>query len=234
GSVAGVFLALVGPFDSYQYPLLFRLGFWIPLCLFAALMGGLFEWAVGTSGVFAERRSAHWGVVSAAFTVTMTLVVFLLNARTDDPLADFAMYLQNAAVLCIVFVGARILLGRLIDESGEARGNASQDTGERSVFFGRLSPGLRDAQIYALRAEGHYLQVWTDRGKELVLARMKDAVRELAPVEGIQIHRSWWVAKTAIVGSSRSDGKMEVHLKGNLRAPVSRSNVTKLKSTGWL
>jgi hypothetical protein len=37
--------------------------------------------------------------------------------------------------------------------------------------------------------------------------RLSDAVAELEGIEGAQTHRSWWVAKMAVEGAQRGDGR---------------------------
>ena len=65
------------------------------------------------------------------------------------------------------------------------------------VLHGGYPAGGREAaaELYAIESEDHYLRVHTSAGQELILMRLADAVRELAGVEGLQTHRSWWVAR---------------------------------------
>ena len=65
-------------------------------------------------------------------------------------------------------------------------------------FLERLPLGLRDAELWAVEAEDHYLRVHTARRQELILMRLSDAVNELQGIEGAQTHRSWWVARGAV------------------------------------
>ena len=44
----------------------------------------------------------------------------------------------------------------------------------------------------------NYVEVWTERGTHLVLMRLSDAIRETAGENGLQIHRSHWVALGAV------------------------------------
>ncbi len=47
--------------------------------------------------------------------------------------------------------------------------------------------------------------------------RLADAVRELASVEGLQTHRSWWVARDGLADTSRANGKLVLKLKSGAR-----------------
>lgn len=85
-----------------------------------------------------------------------------------------------------------------------------------------------------LRAEDHYLRVFGDDVNELVLFRMSDALRELASVEGAQVHRSYWVARRAVEGFSIDSGQYELRLKDGTVIPVSRTFIDRARNAGLL
>lgn len=92
----------------------------------------------------------------------------------------------------------------------------------RPPFFDRIRPEL-GTELLALEMEDHYLRIHTAAGSDLILCRFGDAVKELQGFDGLQIHRSWWVARGAIAGIARDGQKMTVTLTNGLAAPVSRS-----------
>jgi hypothetical protein len=97
-----------------------------------------------------------------------------------------------------------------------------------------LVPNRLGQQILALQAEDHYVRVFTDRGDTLVRYRFSEAVREMRSHPGVQIHRSYWVALSA-VQQVRPDGKgFRVKLQNGLEAPVSRSNLGVLRAAGLI
>lgn len=89
----------------------------------------------------------------------------------------------------------------------------------------------RRGRLLALEADGHYLHVHTDAGSELVLYRLSDAIRELGPQAGVQVHRSWWVAADAVSAERRRDS---LKLLNGLEVPVSRSYRLVARERGWL
>ena len=103
-----------------------------------------------------------------------------------------------------------------------------------AAFAERLPIKLRAAEIYAVESEDHYLRVHTSAGQELILMRLADAVRELAGVEGMQTHRSWWVAKQGLADVVKGDGRLTLKLKSGAEAPVSRTYAKAVKEAGWL
>ena len=92
------------------------------------------------------------------------------------------------------------------------------------AFVRRLSPEKR-GELWALTAEQHYLRVYTSRGDDLILMRFSDAVGELAHNDGLQVHRSHWVASAGIERLDDDSGKLFVVLKNGVRLPVSRPNI---------
>jgi DNA-binding LytR/AlgR family response regulator len=111
--------------------------------------------------------------------------------------------------------------------------HASGDSEKPPKLVQRLPLRLRGARLIAVQAEDHYLRVHTDRGSDLILMRLSDALDELEGVEGAQTHRSWWVAKDAVQDASRGDGRATLTLEGDVTAPVSRRYSKALREAGW-
>jgi DNA-binding LytR/AlgR family response regulator len=160
--------------------------------------------------------------------------VYLVNSSGGlRPWRDLFMYFQNSLVISSVFVMMRLLVGEIY----RFRFMAAEDRAARSgssAFTQRLPLKLRGGELRALCAEGHYIRAWTSLGSDLVLFRLKDAINELSGLEGMQVHRSWWVARAAIRGSRRENGRLFLLLDDDVRVPVSRPNVKRLKAAGWL
>jgi DNA-binding LytR/AlgR family response regulator len=94
----------------------------------------------------------------------------------------------------------------------------------------RVRPERRGA-LLALKAEGHYLQVHTDAGSDLILCRLSDALLELGADEGTQVHRSWCVASRALSTQRHRD---RLVLVSGIEVPVSRSFRVQVRQRGWL
>lgn len=99
------------------------------------------------------------------------------------------------------------------------------------AILSRVPPAQR-GKLLALIVEDHYVDIVTERGKTLVLMRLADAIREAEPVEGLQIHRSHWVAIAAVARAVRRDGKLFLELTNGLRLPVSRGAQPAVKAAG--
>jgi len=93
-----------------------------------------------------------------------------------------------------------------------------------------LIPARLGTTILALQAEDHYVRVHTDVGSALIRYRFADAIKESKHLDGLQVHRSFWIARRA-VERVEADGKgFRVHLSNKLAVPVSRSFVGVLKA----
>ncbi|EBV3599940.1 LytTR family transcriptional regulator, partial [Salmonella enterica subsp. enterica serovar Virchow] len=87
-------------------------------------------------------------------------------------------------------------------------------------------------QLTHLSMQDHYVDVRTDNGGAMVLMRLSDAIAETRGVEGLQIHRSHWVALGAVQKAIRRGGRPYVIMKDGTELPVSRSYLDTVRSAG--
>jgi hypothetical protein len=132
---------------------------------------------------------------------------------------------------------AVVQLGLTLAASSLARGSRTetrpQPSGAPSVPFLERVPARLGRELIALEAEDHYLRVHTALGSELILARLSDAVAQLDGYDGLQVHRSWWVAGDAVRGTVGRNGRTAVRLKNGLTAPVSRTYLAAVRERRW-
>lgn len=171
------------------------------------------------------NRALHIVLVGLATSLAVVLVVYLVN------FASFGIHAMNAVsmlvlagyVMAITF--AVIASLALFSPGAEAR--------EPVRILQRIPVQLR-APLQSLSVQDHYTEVRTDKGTHLVLIRLPDAMAEAGAVEGLQIHRSHWVALAAVTQVERKGGKVLVTLRGGTTLPASRSNIPALKAAGLL
>ena len=92
----------------------------------------------------------------------------------------------------------------------------------RAGFFDRLPVRMGRDLIY-LKADDHYLDVYTVAGHGLLLMRLVDAVSQLGDL-GLQVHRSYWVSRRHIVNLVKIDGRHRLLLSSGHHVPVSRTH----------
>jgi hypothetical protein len=97
-----------------------------------------------------------------------------------------------------------------------------------SALLRRLGSENR-GELLALQAQEHYVMVYTDKGSELLSYSFGNALLDVAPGSGIQVHRSWWVAAHAVERMERVADKWQLQLNNELTVPVSRSYVSEAK-----
>lgn len=102
------------------------------------------------------------------------------------------------------------------------RAEATPLTRPRSVFD-RLPRQLGTDLIF-LKVEDHYVKAYTPAGSGLILMRFADAVAELSD-HGLQVHRSYWVAKTYMKRVMPKDGRTVLRLTTGQDIPVSRTHL---------
>jgi len=78
-----------------------------------------------------------------------------------------------------------------------------------------------NARILAIKAEQHYIQIWSDQGAELIRYRFKDIGNALAECNGSQVHRSWWVNFDKVESCRNVGRKLELIINDKLAVPVS-------------
>lgn len=225
----GLFLAFVGATDSYELTIGLRLTLWLALCLVAGLFGLGIEAGLLRAGARWKGGLSWWLALTAGMGAAMTPVIFAVNAVTGEaPAVMLPIYLRNALVISGALVALRLLVGFVL-AARPAQGDAAPP-----AILARLPVGLRNGRLEALASEGHYVRVMTDLGSELVLMRFGDAMRETGDVEGMQVHRSWWVARRAVEAANSDGDRLELSLSGGVTAPVSRRYRAAWRAAGWL
>jgi DNA-binding LytR/AlgR family response regulator len=85
------------------------------------------------------------------------------------------------------------------------------------------------SDLLAISAEDHYVRVHAAAGSQLLLMRFADAVAEVEDLPGVRAHRSWWVARDAIVGAIPNGRQMKLQLANGLAVPVARAAAPLIK-----
>ncbi len=249
----GAVLAFIGPFGSFALPLTTRLLYWIALLLIGFPLfrasGTLARWLAQTSHVPEALATL---VTIALAAVPMTFIValffywnFVLPARVDWTEVG-EIFLQVWIIAALVVGSVRLIFAAPQDAQdlplGAEGSSPSLQSGTPTKYvapppppsFHRLDlpPGF--GPVLALQSEDHYVRVHGERRSHLILIRLRDAIT-LMPVDaGLQVHRSWWVAKDAVVQSRREGRSALLFLADGTAIPVSRDNIATARAAGLL
>jgi DNA-binding LytR/AlgR family response regulator len=235
GVIIGAFLGLTGAYGSGHLPLAQRMFEMMTIALAASLLGMVAFAVMSRIPAISARWWLHGLAAAVLMTAPMALVVWIalqLVVRPAPPFAAFPGLLPTSALSSAFFclwAAWQIRRRRLWSAPPTASTAAAA-----AKFLDRLPPRLHGAELWAVEAQDHYLRLHTSLGQELILMRFSDALGELQGVEGAQVHRSWWVARAAIVEARRSDGRAELRLKSGVEAPVSRTFARQLRAGGWI
>lgn len=221
--ILGTGLALIGPFGTFgTMNFAMRLGYWIALTLGSFAIWWAIEKTLeaifGRRGLLFEQLTViiPFAAINSFFLSGLHTAI---NAVTGLSIpADWTYYFVSHIVLSTVVIAPLILLTHTLLTHVQTR--ASSDTVQ--FLTSALPPALRGQKPYALAAEGHYVRVHTPLGEALITMRFEDALRALAGVDGLQTHRSWWVARDEIVEITPVGSAYEATLRSGMTVPISR------------
>lgn len=226
--VITLLFTISGPFGTYGIlSLLPRFGF------FALAVGLSLAFGVAARAAIQQVRPGvkYLPASVGASALTAGLVALILPPVGQRVVGLPHEDMPNPAELALVvmFLGIGVVLLRLfLSPPGALPGDDPVPAPtERPRLLSRLAPDI-DGAILHLSVSDHYVEVATERGSGRVLMRFSDAVDEVAPVEGLQVHRSHWVARKAVMRIERQTGRTFVILTNGTRVPVSRAYLSAL------
>jgi hypothetical protein len=188
-------------------------------------------------------EAATWTAAFILAAIPMSFIVWFVSPGRPRRLPGGAEWLELYANVAVVSAGVTFVFWIVSAAERQAARGARRapailapDTvrlREEPRFLDRLPKGLgRD--LLALEMEDHYVRAHMAAGSALVLMRMRDAVAELDGMDGLQVHRSWWVARAAVEGTVQDGRNIRLRLKNGIEAPVARANQLALRDSGWL
>ncbi|TAD85629.1 MAG: LytTR family transcriptional regulator [Sphingomonadales bacterium] len=252
-TVIGVFLAITGPFGSIGAPPAERLVTWIGFAWLGYAcyrpMQTVVNW--GTR-VLALPRWSMLAATCLVGTVPMTIAVLAINREPFGTLGWPGLEVVMGTYFSVLVIGGAItVLFNLVQGPREAVAlpvaavpqpaeSAPVATAVPATapppsnpLFDQLPPEL-GSDIIALEMEDHYVRVHTALGSALVLMRLRDAMALVGDLEGMQVHRSWWVARGAVEDVLRDGRNVRLRLARGIEAPVARAKLAELRDARWI
>lgn len=213
-----VLLTVTGPMDTRaDFGLLPRAVYWAGLSL--ATYFTAIPIVVWTSETLATRvkpltADAIGGLVAG---LPISMLVYVINSHIAGNGSGGWPSFLRLLVICPIISMAVVSLRHLVMHN-RPTAPLAPDTAQDPLLK-RLPLHLR-GPVLCLQAQDHYVEVTTQKGRDLVLIRLADAISELPGRDGIQPHRSWWVARDAI---AQTDANSLTLINGQ-NAPISRAN----------
>lgn len=223
-------LAVAGPFGTSEFlAFLPRLIYWATIAV-ATFFTGLavsLPFGIALERIGMPRLAAYIGAGAVA-GLPVALVVMAINHlvfRTGSGLIPPLEFLVQAIV-----ISTAISVLNLLVNTRHANSQSTAPAGT-NPFLRRIKQKI-GTDIICIQAQDHYIEANTTNGSELILARLADAVEQLAQapaVDGIQTHRSWWVARSHVEKLDWQNGRLYLVLSNGQQVPVSRSRTAEAR-----
>ena len=231
----GIVLGVAGPFGTYEaLALPPRLAYWLLVVIVTYFTADLIVGVLKTA-LFRERPGTAvtilLGAVAGPFVAGL---VWLMNLWILPSAAGIAYLPLLGYVTIMTATVAGVISyasGSLVAQQERGQAMPAEPAPQRPALLDRLPAALRGRLLY-LSMQDHYVEVVTDKGSHLVLMRLADAIGETTGTEGMQVHRSHWVARDAVAGSIRDGARLTLRLVNGAELPVSRSKLADVRKAG--
>lgn len=249
--VIGLVLGLFGPFGTFGMEPAVRIAFWMCYTLLGyAIFRPMLVIGRWVSEALSLPQIIGIGLALVIAAVPLTYMIALLFAGFDPvkalrwdglPMLYFDVWLIGFLINGFFTLAFRDkdIMEAPQPELGTSQAAAAVSS-EVAVpaappapqFHDRLTPGF--GPLLALKGEDHYVRAIGEAKDELLLLRLRDAINELGDADGMSVHRSWWVSRSAIASHRREGRSAVLVLSNGTEVPVARDAVAQLRKAGWL
>lgn len=219
---SAAFLSATGAFDTDKAATIPRIGYWVLMSVTGSLLLQGFHSLLSRRVAQPQWRLRTWGWAILSVPLTAAALV-LCKTLFGGPLTigRFGALLPG---MMSISAALQLLLWLFPpNRTAEPRTKPPEPPKAALLSLTQSLPlPLRRAKICAVKAEDHYVRIYTSDGDALVRMRFRDATDALLASNGVRPHRSWWVAEDEICGMERLGRRAFITLKGGCRVPVSR------------
>ena len=242
-TIAGLLFGIVGPYGSFLGKPTSRLCYWTmlfwagTLILWPAVVAGL---RIGVRRGFPPWFTGAVAVLLASIPLAgvaaagcyMFWPVHASGIRPIEWYVQTIVIALPAVTVALWYEAGRPQLPRMA--SGLGFTPRRENTGRPApIRDGALPLHLMEAAL-CLQMEDHHVRVHTVGRSYLHLVPLRQVAEELGPDRGLQVHRSWWVARAAVLDWEEADRSVVLTLTNGMRVPVARNRVAVLRASGWL
>lgn len=232
------FLSFLAPFGTYRFSAVERVGYWTFQMGAWLVLSLLAFWLLSLS----SRPAPQIRRILAIFLATLPMMVItgIANNMMNGWQPDVGEVVELFVSISLIggshaFLSDRLVSGLLEthDIAGEQpeadAGNMSQEVSPRAVpvqaidtvLLDKLPPHIRD-NIISMQGEDHYVRVHSPDSSFMVLMRFSDALRGMEHIDGARVHRSWWVAASAVTVIQKTGRTAQLTLQNGSTVPVSQ------------
>ena len=244
----GLVLGLFGPFGTYEMPAGVRIGYWMLFGLGGyaifrpmVVIGRWLSEALNISPLIGIGLAQLVAAAPTTLLISLPMSGFDLMAvlRSNQLGTLYAQVWLIGFIINMLIstIFARAKPSTVVPVSGhkptpEIASDTILEVTTPILLLDRLPPGF--GIPLAIKSEDHYVRIYARDRDALILLRLRDAFAELGDTQGLQVHRSWWVARDSIVSSARDGRNLTLNLANGITVPVSRDGTALLKTSGWL
>jgi hypothetical protein len=239
-TVAGLIFGVFGPYSSFTANPVTRLCYWT--MLFWA--GAVLLWPSVALGISAGARRGvppAFAAAVAALGASIPLAVvaaagcYLFWPVHASGIRPAEWYVRTAVIaLPAIALAVWLEMGRDLTRPASLGDDRAPSPGPPAATRAPALPShLIDAAL-CLQMEDHHIRVHTVGRSQLHLAPLRQIAEQLGPARGLQVHRSWWVARSAVRDWQVEGRAVVLILTNGLRVPVARNRVARLRAAGWL
>lgn len=229
--IAGSALGVVGPFGSFlNDDVLVRVVHFVGLTLAGTILAGVLGPlilrlgnGIGAPALFSTGIVMI--VVAGPVSVLSAVVTTWLWPAYTSQLGPVDWFAQ-ALLITVGVVSLWLLLEAAITRAQSAPAHDPE----------LLEPedGQSVSDILCLQMEDHYVRIHQATSARMELLPLRDAITRYGTGDGLQVHRSWWVARKAVAEVERDARSLRLRLANGLLVPVARNRVAALRENGWL
>lgn len=228
----GAILGVVGPFGSYLNDgVLMRVLYWSGVTVAGVAIAGVMAPPLTRAGL---RIGLPWpfslavamAIADVPITILSTAIVRWLWTWQVSRLGAADFYSQTLLMsFCVLG------LWLLLEQARKSLGRAEPASLSAAVPARAAEPA---EPVLCLQMEDHYVRVHRASGSSLELMPLQEAVRRFGMADGLQVHRSWWVAAAAVTQVERDVRNWRLRLTNGTTVPVARNRIAAIRARGWL
>ncbi len=218
-------IGVSGPFQPFEFMGLWHhIRYWSFMVIGTYCLGSI---ATDLMGTALNRLDTRLGLMATSVGLSLVVAAFIglsngaLLDQWPSSLMDRWQHLIRITPICTaIVIGSLFCIDDLQDRAVPA-------------LLLRLPLEKRGA-LMALTVSDHYVNIITTKGQTMILMRLPDAIAKCAPVDGLQVHRSHWVATSHIMRVESTGDRAACHMTTGDAIPVSRSYMPALREANLL
>lgn len=199
--------------------------------VYNSLLGVLYK----TSHIFRMRFVFTPALAAVAVAVAVKVAFFILGPTTffaDNPDISYWKEFAYSYFLALTFDTIAILsvIPEILCRIRRSEMPKVTVMEGMNIKIGGVS--ISKKQLLYISANAHHVNVTTEKETVQLRARLSDVVAQMTSDDGIQPHRSYWIAKNAIKGIGTENGKMVIKTVNGQKFSVSKAR--KIAVLDWL